>query len=84
MICNAYGIEQEQIRQEREAVMNMLREEDLNKKKPPKFEASPKAKKKEVVQSDFKLSKFKNVPSKIKPILDEAKRQHQNSPPKAE
>jgi hypothetical protein len=45
-----------------------------SKKSPPKIEAPAKAekqgnKKKEVEDNNFKLAKFKNVESKIKPLM---------------
>lgn len=60
------------MKKERDAVANMLQKS--NKKSPPKVEAPQKAskqpnKKKEVEDHEFKLSKFKNVESKVKPLM---------------
>lgn len=59
-----------ELRKEREAVLKML--ENDKKKSPPKIEAKPKKavenKKKVVEENGFKLSKFKNVESKVKAV----------------
>lgn len=59
-------------------------ENDGKKRSPPKVEFSPKSKqielnrKKQVEDNNFKLSKFKNIPSKIKPLIDASKQNYQN------
>lgn len=72
MICNTYAEEELELKKEREAVANMLQKS--NKKSPVKVEVPQKPnkesnKKKEVEDHEFKLSKFKNVESKVKPMM---------------
>mgnify|MGYP006897113315 CR=1 FL=1 len=72
MICNTYAEEEIELKKERDAVMNMLGKDA--KKSPPKVEVPQKAakspsKKKEVEDNNFKLSKFKNVESKVKEMM---------------
>jgi hypothetical protein len=72
VICNTYGEEELELKKERDAVANMLQKS--GKKSPPKVEVPQKPskegnKKKEVEEHEFKLSKFKNVESKVKPMM---------------
>lgn len=73
VICNTYAEEEAELKRERDAVFNMLNKD--SKKSPPKVEAPQRAakpassKKKEVEDNNFKLSKFKNVESKVKPMM---------------
>lgn len=68
VICNTYAEEEIQLRKEREAVLKMLETDKV--RSPPKVEVKPKKeienKKKTVEENGFKLSKFKNVESKVK------------------
>ena len=68
-----YAEEEEQLKRERDAVVNMLQKD--SKKSPVKVEVvhhekQTQNKKKEVEDHNFKLSKFKNVESKIKPMMN--------------
>ena len=71
MICNTYAEEELELKKEREAVYKMLQKD--NKKSPPKVEAPVRPQKetpkKEVADNNFKLSKFKRVESKVKPMM---------------
>ena len=72
MICNTYAEEELKLREEREAVLKVIEKDE---KKPPKVEVEVKAKKsndrrKEIEHNNFKLSKFKNVESKVKPMMN--------------
>lgn len=69
VICNVYAEKELEAKKERDAVMNMLAKD--SKKSPPKVQMPVKPekasnKKKEVEEHNFKLSKFKNVDSKVK------------------
>ena len=72
VICNVYAEEEAELKRERDAVINMLGKQ--SKKSPPKVEVKtkekPSNKKKEVEDHNFKLTKFKNVESKIKPMMN--------------
>lgn len=72
MICNTYAEQELELKKERDAVLKMLQQDA--KKSPPKVEVPNKSlkesnKKKEVEDHAFKLSKFKNVESKVKPLM---------------
>ena len=63
---------------EKAAVLQMLEKDTKNKKSPPKVEVWEKKnqeadRKQQIEANNFKLSKFKNVPSKVKPLMDQAK-----------
>lgn len=71
VICNTYATgPAEQLKEEREAVFKVLAEND---NQPPAVEKKeykqPVNRKQEIEKNNFKLGKFKNVPSKIKSEL---------------
>ena len=77
VICNTYAKDEEELKAEREAVLKML-EKDQRKKSPPAKVEAPKPKedtnkKHQIEANNFKLSKFKNVESKIKPLMEKTK-----------
>lgn len=84
MICNTYAMDDEALKNEKEAVLNML-QKDNKAKSPAKVESSKVAqynelnRKKQIEDNNFKLSKFKDVPSKIKPLIDANKAKAQDS-----
>lgn len=56
----------------------MLEKDQKGKKPAPRLETSPKNKedvnkKQQIEANNFKLSKFKNVESKIKPLMEQGK-----------
>ena len=79
VICNTYAQDEAELNAEKAAVMKMLEKDQKSKKSPPpRVEASPKhkeeiSKKQQIEANNFKLSKFKNVESKIKPLMDKTK-----------
>ena len=79
MICNTYAQDEAELQAEKAAVMKMLEKEQKTKKSPaPRVEVSPKhkeevSKKQQIEANNFKLSKFKNVESKIKPLIEKNK-----------
>ena len=64
---------------EKEAVLKMIeKDRGNNKKSPPKVEVPPKRnievdKKQQIEANNFKLSKYKNVASKVKPLMEQTK-----------
>lgn len=87
VICNTYAQDEAELQAERAAVMKMMEKDSKTRKSPARVEASPKArdeasnKKQQIEANNFKLSKFKNVPSKVKPLMDQ--RRENGQPPNA-
>lgn len=70
VICNTYAKDAEEAQKEREAVLKVINEDTKSPPSVEKKQTKPNVNRKEEIErNNFKLQKFKNVPSKVKGTL---------------